>query len=138
MVAALQRLAVHLEEEPFVGPQARIRESLPHLAHELRIRVVTAEVELGERGTLLALDRADDLDEQSFLRAEVVDEHAMARADRGGELAKAQVAEPAPRDVRDRRVEEALLRAGFLRLIVHAPHCTVWYMYRTVRKGAAV
>ena len=59
---------------------------------------------------LLLLDRADHLDQQPFLRPEVVDEHAVAGADRGGEAAQAEVADAVRRDVVDRRLQQSLLR----------------------------
>ena len=67
-------------------------------------------VELGERLALLLLDGADHLDEQALLRAEVVDEHAVAGADRGREPPQAEVGDAVLGDVLDRGAEQPLLR----------------------------
>ncbi len=57
------------------------------------------QAELGQQITLALLRRPDDLDEQLFLGAEVVDQHAVADADRVAQAAQAQVREAVCRDV---------------------------------------
>ena len=90
--------------------------------------------EAREQLALLFLDGADHRDEQVLLRAEVVDEHAVARADRGREAAQAQVGDAVLGDVVDRRAQQPFLRVvlGAGHLISSATLCTMWYMYQMV------
>ena len=66
------------------------------------------DVERGQRLALLLLDGADHRDEQPLLRPEVVDEHAVAGADRGGEPPQAEIGDAVLGDVVDRRAAAAV------------------------------
>ena len=110
MRAGLQRLAVRLEEEPLVRPQRGVGEVLPHAPCHLGGRQRRIDRRAGQRLALLLLDVADDLDQQALLGAEVVDQHAVAGADRGGESAQAEVGDAVLGDVLDRGLEQPLLR----------------------------
>ncbi len=74
------------------------------------------------------LDRLDDRDDQACFRAEVVDQHPVAGADRGGELAQAEVAQTVLEDVVDRGVQQAVpgleVRRGCIhgRSVYHMVH----------------
>ena len=100
----LQRLPVDLEEQPLVRPVHRVGQLRPHPPQPSPGRLAGL-LGLGRhRGHDLALarlDRLDDLDQQALLRAEVVDEHPVAGAKRGGQLAEADVAQPVLGDVVD-------------------------------------
>jgi len=50
--------------------------------------------QVSQYGALAFLHGADDRDEQALLGAEVVDQHAVAGADGGGQPAQAEVADP--------------------------------------------
>ena len=62
--------------------------------------------QVGEDRHLAALDLLDDREEQFAPRAEVVQQHSVAGADRFGDLAQRAVADPGPRELRDQRVEQ--------------------------------
>ena len=66
--------------------------------------------DLGERRALALLDGADDLHPQPVAPAEVVDQHPVAGADRGRQLAQAEVADAARGDVRDRGLQQPSAR----------------------------
>jgi hypothetical protein len=61
---------------------------------------------VGGELALGGLDGVDDGDEQALLRAEVIDEHAVAGADRRRQLAQAEVGDAVRGDVLDRSVEQ--------------------------------
>ena len=102
------------------------------------------DLELGEPVALLGLDRADDRDDQALLRAEVVDEHAVAGADRARRAAQAEVGEAVLGDVVDRRRASRRSRgvgrsrstgSRFPALALPARECTIWYMYQMVQRS---
>ena len=112
---------------------------LPRAAHDLGRRRVLVEQHRRERRALLGLDRADDLDQQALARPEVVDEHPVAGAERGGEAAQAEVADAVLGDVLHRAREQALaggravaVACGAASPRILALRCSMWYMYRTV------
>ncbi len=122
--AALQRLAVELEEEALVGVQERIGEVAPPGAHRLAEVLAERRQEDGECVALALLDRSDHLDPEAFARAEVVDQHAVAGPDRGRQLAQREVADAALLDVLHRSFEQlfASVSTG------HGAKCTIWYI----------
>jgi len=88
---AAQGVRVQLEEQPFLRPQSRIAVMCPEPA-----RVVRADrAHLAEGGAFRLLDGDGDRGEQSLPGPEVVQQHAVAGADRGRQLAQAQVRDPA-------------------------------------------
>src|SRR5436305_745346 len=89
----MQRLAVDLEEESLVGPQARVRDMAPPGPHGVLERDRRIRNELPHRVPLPPLDLLHDGDPQAVLGAEVVTQHAMARTELRGEAAQGQVGE---------------------------------------------
>ena len=61
--------------------------------------------QFGEERHLAALDLLDDREQQIFSRTEVVQQHSMAGADRGGDVAQRAVADAARGELLDQRVE---------------------------------
>jgi hypothetical protein len=87
---AAQGMCVQLEEQPFLRPQSWIAVPCPEPA-----RVFDADrARVPQCGAFGLLDRDSDRGEQSFAGPEVVQQHAVAGADRGGHLAQAQVRDP--------------------------------------------
>ncbi len=88
---AAQGMHVQLEEQPLLRPQPWIAVPCPEPA-----RVVSADrARVPQHGAFGLLDRDGDRGEQSLPGPEVVQQHAVAGADRGGQLAQAQVRDPA-------------------------------------------
>ena len=107
---ALQRHADHLEEQSLLRLRGGVDPVRPHGADSLRGAAVDRRVAPGrerlELGALVRLDVSHHLGEESGLRAEVVHEHAMAGADRGGEVAEAEPGNACPREVVDHLCEQ--------------------------------
>jgi hypothetical protein len=102
---ALQRLSVELEEEPFQGRELGGAHLLPEApGRGGKVSCLTAE-QIGEKPTLAVLGLLDHRDEQALFRPEVVDEHAVAGAERGGQLSQRDVAYPVLGQVTERALE---------------------------------
>jgi hypothetical protein len=69
-----------------------------------KISCVTAE-QIGEQLTLALVGLLNHRDEQALFRPEVVDEHAVAGAERGGQLSQRDVAYPVLGQVTERALE---------------------------------
>ena len=108
MGAALQGLGVDLEEELLKRPQLRVGELLPHAPGQLRDRDLGVAHELGDGVALALLEFLDDRPQQAVLGAEVVDQHAVAGAQRRSKRAEAHVADPVLADILDRPREQAV------------------------------
>ena len=104
--AAVERLAVELEEQPLLGGELGVAEVAPHGPQQRRPVEGTLADQGAEALPLLVLGPLHDGHEQAFEGAEVVDEHAVAGADRRGQLAQAGVVQAVLAQVRRRRVEE--------------------------------
>ena len=115
------RPGVALEEQALGRPQARIAQPRPQ-----RVDGVTGRrVESGEELVVGRLDGSNHLGEQSLPRPEVVDEHPMAGASRGGDIAQRAITDAVALErVNDSRQEV---------LPCHGPDCTMWYMYHVVQ-----
>lgn len=122
--AALERLAVDLEEEALVGPQHGVGDVLPPSAHPLGDGLLGVGEHFGQKLSLARFDGADDLDPELLLGTEVMDQHAMAGPESGRERAQADVGQPVLGRVLDRAVQQ-LLPGG---LDIHSSQCTIWYM----------
>src|SRR2546425_3519514 len=111
--------------------ELRVGEVAPHEPDAVaRWQLGLREQQLGEKLTLGGFHAADYCHQQAFFGAEVIDEHTMAGADRGGQLAQTQVAEPIGHDIVDRGGQESVARrrgGGLHRLM---EQCTIRYMYR--------
>ena len=70
--------------------------------------IVGVREDVGERRALALLDLTDHRDPQALGAAEVVDQHPVAGADPGRELAQAQVRDAARGDVVDDGIEHPL------------------------------
>jgi hypothetical protein len=135
----LQGLRVQLEEEALVGPQARVGQPAPHGAHGIRLRDARVAQQLGHERALGVLDRAHDRHQQAFARSEVIDEHAVAGADGGRQLAQAETANAVLGDVGHDRGQEPGAGAGITGHGVVAglptsgvPHGTRTTWYRSI------
>lgn len=124
MRPALERLAVDFEEEPLIGPERGVGDVLPPGAHRLGDRLTCIRQDLTEQLALPGFDGPDDLDPESLLRTEVMDEHPVARTECGREPAQAHIGETVLRHVVDRALQQPLPRG----LDTHARKCTIWYM----------
>ena len=108
-LVALQRPPVEREEQALEVGQRGVGQVGPHPADQLvglgrrRPSSPRRQTGLGPR-----LHRADDLEQQAVLGAEVVQEHAVAGPDRLGDAAQALVGQPLGREVLDHGVEQAL------------------------------
>ena len=123
-------LGVQLEEEALLRREIGGREPVPGAAQRVVGRHAGVVRELRQRVALRLLDRLRDRDEQCLLGPEVVDEHAVAGPDRGGQLAQAQVADPVLERVGDGGFEQP--GTGLIRRHVPANvplgTCTSWYV----------
>jgi hypothetical protein len=118
----LERLAVHLEEQAHVVDEAGIGDLSPVREAGFGRRHGDVRVERGHDLALALLDLVHDGHQQAVLGAEVVDEHAVAGAESGGQLAQAQVSQAVRGDVLDRGIEQALAWVHHV-----AAECTTWY-----------
>ena len=113
-----------LEEQPDERPQLGRRHLMPQGAHEVAGIVVDG----GEAEEEVALGRLggfDDGGDEALARPEVVQEHAVAGPDRGGELTEAAVGETVVGDVGHHPIEQGgsgIGDGGFLR---HVPYGTL-------------
>ena len=111
--AAVQRLGVQLEEQPLVGPQRRVGQATPHGAHGVGAVEGGVLQEVGEEGALGLLHMLHDGDEEALAGAEVVDEHAVAGANGGGNFAEAEVTDAVLLNVIDDQSEKLLVTSLF-------------------------
>ncbi len=100
----LDAAGVALEEEALERAQLRPAKVGPH-GCDRRGRLGR---QLGQQGSLAALDLLDDRQQKLVSRAEVVQEHAVAGADRRGDVAKRSVTDATRRALRHHRVEQLL------------------------------
>jgi hypothetical protein len=137
--APLERLNVQLVEESLVGPQRRVRQAAPHRAHGVAARQARVGEQVVEKRALGVFDGLHDGKQQAFARAEVVDEHTVAGADRGGHLAQAEVDDAVVLNVVDDEGEEPIAgRDGGRHLTQASTLCTMWYMYRLVHRPVGI
>ena len=117
---AVQRAGVALEEQALCGPQGRIADPLPHHADDV------AQLPVGrlQESLLVLLDGFDDGGHQPLSGAEVVDQHPVAGAHSGGDVAQRAVAQALAGEVVDDGSQQVLT--------LHDPSvpcgtCTDWY-----------
>ena len=126
--AALQRLAVDLEEQPLLGRQLRAAQMLPEAVRHFPGHLAGLAAQRTEGGALAALDRPDDFDEQALPGTEVVDEHAMACPGGLGDSAQALVGDPSGQRHADHGLKQLFLRGwaggGAGRCARHVPNGT--------------
>ena len=126
---ALGRPRVALEEQPLERPQLRVGAGRPtSLAKALR------RARPGDRraGGLTALDLLDDREQQLVARAEVVEQHAMTRADDLRDLAQRSSADATV----GVRVDERVQQVGSS-LVVRWSRHSAQRSARSVRRGCA-
>ena len=123
---ALQGQRVDLEEQPLVRSERRVGEAPPEESHDLgRSASFRVGLELSQRPSRLLLDGAGNLDEESLARAEVVDEHAVTGAERGGDLPQALTVDPVFGDVIDSSLQQTASDWPVGAALGHL--CTAWY-----------
>jgi hypothetical protein len=122
--APLECLAVELEEQTFIGPQGGIGDVFPPGAHRLSRRSSGVRNDLGQDLSLALFDRSDDLDPETLLRPEVVDQHPVTGAERRGQPTQAHIANPVHGHVLNRSVEQLLpdVLATQRPLVYHVVH----------------
>jgi hypothetical protein len=122
---ALEGAAVEGEEEPLEPGELRVGDVGPHPPDDL---VGPLAGDGSDGGQLLLgarLDGSGHLEQQAVLGPEVVQQHAVARADGLGDPAQALVRQPLGAEVLDHRVEQPLLsRHPAVDLEVHVPNGT--------------
>ncbi len=118
--ATVERLAVDLEEEPLEGPERRVGDVAPPGPRRVLERQRRIGHEVADRRQLPAFDLVDDGHPQPVLRAEVMAEHAVARAQFRRQPSQREIREAVHLDVVDRGVEQLL--SGFS--VRHRENCT--------------
>jgi hypothetical protein len=102
---APQCLSVELEEEPFQGRELGGAQLLPEApGRGGKVSRATAE-QVGQKLTLAVLGLLNHREEEALFRPEVVDEHAVAGAERRGQLPQGDVAYPVVGQVTERTLE---------------------------------
>ena len=109
---ALEGSAVEREEEALEVGLGGIGEELPHVPDHTIGASRPSAAATADDGELLpgpGLHGAHDFDQEAALGAEVVQEHAMAGPDGGGDLAQAHVTEAVDDEVVHHLIDELLL-----------------------------